>query len=122
MAMIGDRKGKARAGAALVFLACATVATVWASEPDPRTGDHIIERSRTAMGTYVHITIWANDDEKAAVAMDEAFGEFDRIDRMMTTWTETSEVSRINQTAGTGKPVPISAELVSVLEKSAEAS
>src|SRR5215471_1884710 len=117
--MIGDRRRKAICAGLAVFLACATVS---ASEPDPRTGDHIIERSRTAMGTYVRVTIWGNDDEKAAVAIDEAFGEFDRIDRMMTTWTETSEVSRINQTAGTGKPVPISAELVSVLEKSAEAS
>src|SRR5215831_17787675 len=117
--MIGDWKGKARGGGLLVFLACASVS---ASEPDPRTADHIIERSRKAMGTFVHITIWGNDDEKAAVAMDEAFGEFDRIDRMMTTWTDTSEVSRINQAAGTGKPVPISAELVSVLEKADEAS
>src|SRR5215468_1738570 len=118
VAMIGDRRRKASLGLAILSI-CAQLS---AGEPDPRTGDHIIERSRTAMGTYVHITIWGNDDEKAAVAMDEAFGEFDRIDRMMTTWTDTSEVSHINQTAGTGKPVPISAELVSVLEKSAEAS
>src|SRR5215813_5665870 len=108
--MIGDRKGKAICAGLAVFLACATVS---ASEPDPRTGDHIIERSRTAMGTYVHITIWGNDDEKAVVAIDEALSEFDRIDRLMTTWTDTSEVSRINQAAGSGKPVSISAELVS---------
>ncbi len=94
----------------------------WGTEPDPRTGDHIIERSRTAMGTYVHVTIWGNDDEKAVAAIDEAFAEFDRIDRMMTTWTDTSEVSQINAAAGTGRPVEVSPELMTVLERAQEDS
>jgi len=93
-----------------------------AGEPDPRTGDHIIERSRTAMGTYIHITIWGNDDEKAVAAIDEAFGEFERIDKLMTTWTDTSEVSRINLAAGSGKPVEVSQELIAVLERAGEDS
>jgi thiamine biosynthesis lipoprotein len=110
---------KARGLALLVAVVAATHAH---AEPDPRTGDHIIERSRTAMGTYVHVTIWAADDVAAVAAIDKAFNEFDRIDRMMTTWTDTSEVSRVNLAAGDGKPVTVSAELIGVLEKAAEAS
>src|SRR5215468_5125734 len=127
VAMIGDRRRKARVrgviglcvgGLALVAI-CAQLS---AGEPDPRTGDHIIERSRTAMGTYIHITIWGNDDEKAVAAIDEAFGKFERIDKLMTTWTDTSEVSRINLAAGSGKAVEVSPELISVLERASEDS
>src|SRR5215813_5327491 len=78
---------------------------------DPRTGDHIIERNRKTMGTYVEITVWGADDIAAASAMEEAFAEFDRLDRMMTTWTPDSEMSRVNAAAGTGKPTPVSPEL-----------
>ncbi len=122
VAMIGDRWRKARVRAAL-FLALLTFsAQLSAGEPDPRTGDHIIERSRTAMGTYIHITIWGNEDEKAVGAIDEAFAEFERIDKLMTTWTDTSEVSRINLAAGSGKPVEVSPELIAVLERASEDS
>jgi len=125
--MIGDWCGKARVRGALgLFITlgmtlgiCGIVA---ADSPDPRTGDHIIERSKTAMGTYVHITIWGNDDEKAVIAIDGAFNEFDRIDRLMTTWTDTSEVSRINLAAGSGKPVEVSPELIAVLQTAEEDS
>jgi len=125
--MIGDRRRKARVrgviGLCVGGLALLTIgAQLSAGEPDPRTGDHIIERSRTAMGTYIHITIWGNDDEKAVAAIDEAFGEFERIDKLMTTWTDTSEVSRINLAAGSGKAVEVSPELISVLERASEDS
>jgi thiamine biosynthesis lipoprotein len=66
--------------------------------------------------------MWGNEDERAVSAIDEAFGEFDRIDRMMTTWTTTSEVSRVNQAAGTGKAVEVSPELFAVLERAEEDS
>ena len=74
------------------------------------------------MGTYVHITVWGNDDAQVVAAIDEAFNEFDRIDRLMTTWTDTSEVSRINLAAGSGKPVEVSPELVAILSRSLDDS
>lgn len=120
--MIGDRRRKARVRGALCLALLTICAQLSAGEPDPRTGDHIIERSRTAMGTYIHITIWGNDDEKAVAAIDEAFAEFERIDKLMTTWTDTSEVSRINLAAGSGKPVEVSPELIAVLERANEDS
>src|SRR5262249_15979230 len=122
VAMIGDRRRKARVGGLLGLALITFCAQLSAGEPDPRTGDHIIERSRTAMGTYIHITIWGNDDEKAVAAIDEAFGEFERIDKPMTTWTDSREVSRINLAAGSGKPVEVSQELIAVLERAGEDS
>ena len=114
--MIGDRWTKASVPALLLLSLTAR------ADPDPRTGDHIIERSKTAMGTWVHVTIWGADDAAAVNAIDKVFTEFDRIDRLMTTWTDTSEVSRINLAAGDGKPVTVSPELIGVLQKANEAS
>jgi thiamine biosynthesis lipoprotein len=47
--------------------------------------------------------------------MDDAYAEIKRIEEMMTTWKDTSEVSKINAAAG-GDPVSISPELVEVLQ------
>jgi thiamine biosynthesis lipoprotein len=74
------------------------------------------------MGTWVHITVWGYDDVAAVAAIDAAFAELERIDRLMTTWTDTSEVSRINLAAGSGKPVQVSPELIQVLERAQEFS
>lgn len=92
-----------------------------AEEPDPRTGDHIIGRTHTAMGTVERIEIWADDDEKAVAAIDEAWKEIDRVDKLMTTWTADSEVSRINAGAG-GPPVEVSEELIQILLRADEVS
>jgi len=89
---------------------------------DPQTGDHIIERSRKSMGTFIEITVWGGDDAAAAQAIEEAFGEFDRLDRMMTTWLPDSEVSLINAAAGGGKPIIVSPELFECLTRAVEYS
>ena len=74
------------------------------------------------MGTIITLTAWAVDDATGVRAFDEAFAEFDRIERLMTTWTEESEVSRINAAAGSGRPVKVSEEMLLVLERAAEVS
>jgi thiamine biosynthesis lipoprotein len=108
--------------AAVYAIAMAVSAPAHGEEHDPRTGDHVIDRSRKVMGTYADITVWAADDTVAAQAIDEAFGEFDRLDRMMTTWVPDSEVSRINAAAGTGKAVAVSPELFDCLVRAIEYS
>ena len=88
---------------------------------DPRTGDHIVDRTHSSMGTIDHITAWAEDDLAAAAAIDEAFAEIDRIDRLMTTWTEDSDISRINARRGAGgPPIAVSATSLALLERVAQ--
>jgi thiamine biosynthesis lipoprotein len=121
--MIGDRPRKARIRRAVTLALLLLPALSARAEPaDPRTGDHIIERTAKSMGTTVHVTIWGNDEARAVTAIDAAFREVERIDQLMTTWTDTSEVSRINQEAGSGAPVEISPELISVLERAQDDS
>jgi thiamine biosynthesis lipoprotein len=74
-----------------------------------------------AMGTYVTVWFWTDQEATAAKAAESVFAEMKRLDAMMTTWTETSEVSRVNQAAGK-KPVAVSAETFAVVERAADIS
>jgi thiamine biosynthesis lipoprotein len=80
-----------------------------------------INRSDTAMGTVVQITFWTDDEPAAGEAAEAVFAEFRRLDAMMTTWTEDSEVSRINAAAGV-KAVKVSDETFAVIARAQEIS
>jgi thiamine biosynthesis lipoprotein len=71
------------------------------------------------MGSEVRITAWARDEAAALAAFDRAFAEFDRLDGLMTTWREGSDVSRLNAAAGVA-PVAVSAEVREVLRLAAQ--
>ncbi len=72
--------------------------------------------SNTAMGTMVSVFFWSSNEAKAREAADAVFAEMKRLDAVMTTWTETSEVSRINLAAGR-KPVKVSDETYAVIAR-----
>jgi FAD:protein FMN transferase len=77
----------------------------------------VVSGSYSAMGTSVDFKIWTEREIPARAAMDDAHAEIKRLEAMMTTWNEASEVSKINAAAG-GAPVTISDELLDVLEAS----
>lgn len=66
------------------------------------------------MGTLIDITLWTDDATAAKAAADAAFGEFRRLDTLMSNWVETSDVSRINAGAGT-RAVTVSDETLRVV-------
>jgi thiamine biosynthesis lipoprotein len=100
--------------AALVMVvACAARADV--IPPNPKETKHLVTETRAAMGTEVTFRVWTADDDGAHRAMESAFAEIARLERMMTTWREDSEISRINANAGV-EPVHVSAEVIEVLE------
>lgn len=72
--------------------------------------------TNSAMGTVVTVFLWTDDEAKAAQAADAVFKEMKRIDLLMTTWTPDSEVSRVNQAAGS-KPVVVSDETFKVIAR-----
>jgi FAD:protein FMN transferase len=73
---------------------------------------------RACMGTHCTIAVFHHDEARVEQAVAQAVLEMNRLDAMMTTWTDTSEVSRINAAAGNGEAVSVSAETFEVLEKS----
>jgi len=73
-----------------------------------------------AMGTHLNFVALTSPrcDEKATrAAVEAAMTEIRRLELLMTTWRDDSEVSRINRAAGRA-PVPVSQETFDVIEKS----
>lgn len=105
-------------------LACALSLSPAAVDAESRAADpnHLIKRSQTVMGTLVHITIWHDDDKKAATAIKDVFAEFERLEALMTSWDDVSVVARINKTADTGKWAKVDEETLLVTQKALEMS
>lgn len=73
------------------------------------------------MGTEVRVSVWTTDDARADAAAAAVFREFDRLDAMMSVWTEQSDIARLNAAAGE-HAVPVSAETRDVLRIAHEIS
>jgi thiamine biosynthesis lipoprotein len=52
------------------------------------------------MGTYAHILVVTADSVAAIPAVEGAFAALHRVDSLMSNWTTTSEVARVNRIAG----------------------
>lgn len=73
-----------------------------------------------AMGTHITLAAYTTDalDEPALRdKLGKALAEIRRLEGLMTTWREDSELSRVNAAAGQGA-VAVSAETLRVIEKS----
>jgi len=100
---------------ALAFALLALVAATAVAAPAKLT------YTDKAMGTYVTVWFWTDKEALAAKTAEAAFKEMKRLDAIMTTWTETSEVSKVNAAAG-GKPVKVGAETFAVIERALDIS
>ncbi len=81
----------------------------------PRKVD-VIER---AMGTEIHLIAYTSpetDEPAVRGAMRRALAEIRRLESLMTTWRDDSEIARVNQQAGSF--VKVSPETLEVVEKS----
>jgi thiamine biosynthesis lipoprotein len=78
----------------------------------------LFQLERPCMGTRCTIAAFHDDAAEVEQAVTRALAEIARLDAMMTTWTQTSEVSRINAGAGSGDVVAVSPETYEVLDRS----
>ena len=99
----------------LAFAALAFVAATAVAAPAK------LSYTDKAMGTYVTVWFWTDKEALAAKTAEAAFKEMKRLDTIMTTWTETSEVSKVNAAAG-GKPVKVGPETYAVIERALDIS
>src|SRR5262245_1614043 len=74
-----------------------------------------LSREEAIMGTRCAVELWSEDRAAGDAAMEAVFADMRRIDAAMSTYKPDSEVSRVNAEAGKG-PVPVSAELFSLIE------
>lgn len=81
-------------------------------------GSAQISRSRTVklMGSRFDITIVSKDSISAERHIDMAIAEITRIERLISDWIDTTQVSRVNKNAGI-TPVQVDKELIELTER-----
>lgn len=77
-----------------------------------------ISKSKILMDTSVDITVYGigKDKEKYNAAIDKAFGEIERIENLMSSYIDGSDISNINNAKGAKSP--ISSETLDILKTS----
>lgn len=73
------------------------------------------------MGTAIRAELWHEDPALGQAALDAVMREMHRIDRAMSPFKHDSELSRLNRDAAK-MPVPVSAEMFDLIERSIEFS
>ena len=89
------------------------------AQPAPKPPARVAVEAR-AMGTHVMLAAYTTDalDEAALrEKLGKGLAEIHRLEGLMTTWREDTEISRINAAAGKSS-VTVSAESLAVIEKS----
>src|SRR5213593_1743537 len=79
----------------------------------------VVTRAQMQMGTLVKITAVARSESVAQAAATAGVAEIRRLEELLSTWIPTSELSRVNASAGR-EPVTVSPETLMVLKSSLE--
>jgi thiamine biosynthesis lipoprotein len=78
--------------------------------------EKLYRKSSIIMDTLVNITVVSDSEEKAENAIDQAFEEIRKLEKLLNFWTEDSDIAAINKNAGI-KPVKVSPETIDIIEK-----
>jgi thiamine biosynthesis lipoprotein len=96
------------------FLAVALTAA--GVQPAPAQTDSLFHDARPAMGTTFDIYLYAAGAARAAMIIDEAFAEIDRVEALLSHYRADSELSRLNARAA-HEPVTTEPELYALLDR-----
>jgi thiamine biosynthesis lipoprotein len=83
--------------------------------------DKMYKESRTLMDTYCTITVVSPSKERAAKAIDKGFAEIKKLELLLNYFSDKSEITAINKTAGS-RPVKVSGETLEMMQKTLEIS
>lgn len=72
--------------------------------------------TRSLMGTIVRLTLMEGDRGRFDAASEAAFSEIERLETLFSSYIPTSDVSRVNASAG-GPPVEVAPEVYEVAQK-----
>ena len=97
---------------ALTILLCLGIFVSACGKPE----SFVHRRSQFLMGTLVEISVFEKDKDLAQLAIQNAFNEIQRMEKLMSTRIPGSEVSKINRSAGL-RPVPVSLEVFEVIDR-----
>ena len=98
-----------RLASLLLLLPCVQALADWVGE------------ARPMMGTEVSVYLWSDEPDLGRQALEEVFAEAERIDRLMSTYLDGSEISEINRLAAE-QPVVAGEELFRLIQRSLDIS
>lgn len=75
------------------------------------------KKSCKLMGNHFELTVVAEDEKWAQQKIDAGVSEIQRIEKLLTTFSDDSETNQVNQNAGI-RPVKVSAETFNLIERS----
>lgn len=81
----------------------------------------MVKRAQMQMGTLVTITVVAGNEAVAQAAATAGFAEIRRLEELLSTWIPTSELSRVNTSAGV-VPIRVSSETLRVVQRAMQAA
>jgi thiamine biosynthesis lipoprotein len=84
---------------------------------DSHIKQNAYKQAMRLMGNHFEITVVEEDEKKANTLIDLAVKEIQRIEKLLTTYSDTSETSMINATAGMN-PVKVSEETFRLIQRS----
>jgi len=76
-----------------------------------------VYQRQAIMGTDINLSLWHEDREKGEQAASAVMAEMHRIDKLLSPYKPTSELSILNETAAL-EPTTVSAELYALIDKS----
>jgi len=91
------------------------------AHPFSTNSSDLFKYHQVAMGTVIEITLIGDDEGAANKAVLQAFQEIKRIETLMSPWLDSSDVIRINRSAGEGW-AKVSSETMEVIKKAQEIS
>jgi thiamine biosynthesis lipoprotein len=107
-----------KGGETYFLLLSIVIFLVW---PTASFSSNLFKFHQVAMGTVVEITLIGDDEEAARKAALQAFQEIRRIEYLMSPSIESSDVTRINRSAGNDE-VKVSPETIEVIKGAQEVS
>ena len=100
-------------GLVALLVGCASVP----AQSDPV----VVKRAQMQMGTLVSITVVARNEAVAHAAATAGFAEIRRLEELLSTWISSSELSRVNASAGI-KPIHVSTDTLAVVHRAMQAA
>lgn len=84
-------------------------------------GDGLFKKVTRLMGNRFEISVVSDDRDWAESRINEAVAEIRRIEKLFTTYDESSQVNQVNQYAGI-RPVKVDREVLDLIERSKKIS
>ncbi len=93
----------------VIILAAALGGVSCLAEPPART-----EQTRSLMGTFVTVTVYADDEAEGNQAINAAFVRMEEIEKIASIYDEESQASRLNRDGYLDSPTPEFLELMTL--------